>query len=475
MADAGRPADPGGLFSAGRRSLSLGLVLTVTLVAFESLAVATAMPIVARELGGIELYGWVFSAFFLGDLVGIVILGGLIDRIGLVKPLAAGLVLFGAGLLAGGLAPSMSVLVGARLLQGFGSGGITPVAYVAIGRALPPALRPRMFAVLSTAWVVPGVIGPAISGVIAEHATWRLVFLGLLPLVVIAGLLTLPAIARVAGAAGPGADEPATPGRSAFQVRLPWALLLAGGAALLMLGLTNATLVPGIPLIALGIVIGLPAYRRLTPAGSLTAQPGLPAAVLIRGLLTFAFFSVDAYVPLVLIGWRGIDATAAGIALTAATLTWTGGAWIQARYFARLGATRLVATGFGLVILAIAVLALVLSPAVPVAVAWVAWAMAGLGMGLAYASLALIVLADAPVEEQGTATAALQLSDVLGTALGTGVAGSLIAIAARTGQPAWLGLAGAFGVGALIGVLGLTLTGRLGNLPAGTRVALEAR
>jgi MFS family permease len=469
------PVADGGLFSAGRRSLSFGLILTVTLVAFESLAVATAMPIVARELGGIELYGWVFSAFFLGDLVGIVILGGLIDRIGLVRPLAIGLGLFAVGLLVGGLAPSMTVLVGARLLQGFGSGGITPVAYVAIGRALPIGLRPRMFAVLSTAWVVPGVIGPAISGAVAQHASWRLVFLGLLPIVAIAAVLTLPAIARVVPAQAPSLPaQPAASGAT-FEERLSRALLLAGGATLLMLGLTSATLVPGIPLVAVGIAIGVPAYRRLTPAGSLTARPGLPAAVLVRGLLTFAFFSVDAYVPLALIGWRGIDATAAGIALTAATLTWTAGAWIQARYSSRVAPRRLVATGFGLVVLAIAVLALVLSPEVPVAVAWLAWSIAGLGMGLAYAPLALIVLADAPVDEQGVATAALQLSDVLGTALGTGVAGAVIGIAARAGEPAWAGLAGACAVGALVGVVGLGLAGRLGGSPTRTRIALEAR
>ena len=99
--------DPaGGIFSADLRGLSLGLILTVTLVAFESLAVSTAMPIVARELGGIELYGWVFSAFFLADLVGIVILGGLIDRGSLVRPLTVGLGLFGLGLLIGGFVMS---------------------------------------------------------------------------------------------------------------------------------------------------------------------------------------------------------------------------------------------------------------------------------------------------------------------------------------------------------------------------------
>ncbi len=114
-------------------------------------------------------------------------------------------------------------------------------------------------------------------------------------------------------------------------------MLLAAGAGLLVLGLTDASLVPGAVLFGLGLVIGIPAYRRLTPAGTLEARRGLPAAVLIRGVLTFAFFSVDAYVPLVLIGWRGIDATQAGIALTAATLTWTAGSWVQARYIGRIG------------------------------------------------------------------------------------------------------------------------------------------
>src|SRR6266540_299018 len=159
-----------GLWSPRRRALTMGLVLTITLVAFEALAVATIMPIVARDLGAIgsPLYGWVFSAFFLGSLLGIVLVGGIIDRGGLVRPFVGGLALFSVGLIVGGLTPSMTVLVGARFLQGLGAGAIPPIAYVAIGRALPEELRARMFATLSTAWVLPGVIGPAISGLVAE-------------------------------------------------------------------------------------------------------------------------------------------------------------------------------------------------------------------------------------------------------------------------------------------------------------------
>src|SRR6266542_1474539 len=145
-----RAAD--GLWSPRRRALTIGLVLTITLVAFEALAISTVMPVVAAELGGLDLYGWVFSAFFLGNLVGIVVVGGLIDRGGLIRPFVTGLTLFGVGLLIGGLAPTMPILVVGRLLQGFGAGSIAPTPYVAIGRSLPEELRARIFATPPTAW-----------------------------------------------------------------------------------------------------------------------------------------------------------------------------------------------------------------------------------------------------------------------------------------------------------------------------------
>ena len=127
------------------------------------------MPIVADELGDSELYGWVFTAFLLGSLIGIVVVGGLIDRRGLGRPVRRpGSGCSPSACSIGGLAPSMAVLVAARFIQGLGAGAIPPIAYVAIGRSLPERLRPRMFATLSTAWVLPGVLGPAIAGVVGE-------------------------------------------------------------------------------------------------------------------------------------------------------------------------------------------------------------------------------------------------------------------------------------------------------------------
>jgi MFS family permease len=444
------------LWSPERRALTIGLILTITLVGFEALAISTVMPIVAIELGGLQLYGWVFTAFFLGSLIGIVLVGGAIDRGGLAGPFAAGLVLFAVGLLGGGIAPTMPILVAARFVQGLGAGTIQPIAYVAIGRSLPESLRPRMFATLSTAWVLPAVIGPVIAGTVGETIGWRFVFLGLLPLIALAGGLTLGALRAVAAA--PAHDGSA---EAARRRRLPLALTVALGSGFLTLGLTTGQLVPTIVLSVVGIVIGVFALRRLTPAGTLVARPVLPAAVAIRGILTFAFFGVDAFVALLLVGWRGISATQAGFALTAATIAWTVGAWTQARGASRWPTYRFVQAGFAITLVGLTAMLPVLRQDVPWLVAIPAFGIAGLGMGLAYSPLALIVLREAASATQGAATSALSLTDSLGTALGTGVTGAIVAASVRTTGASATGLAVAFTLAIAVGLGGLALTGRL--------------
>jgi MFS family permease len=452
-----------GLWSPGRRALTIGLILNVTIVASEALAVSTIMPIVARDLGGIDLYGWVFSGFFLGSLLGIVVAGMLIDRGGLIRPFMLGTGLFGLGLLIGGLAPSMVVLVVARIIQGFGAGAIPAVAYVSIARALPERLRPRMFATLSTAWVLPGVIGPTLAGVVAESLHWRLVFLGLLPLIGVASLLTLPALAAVEPATDAEVDAAARARR-----RLPLAIVLVIGAGLVVGGLSNVGPWPLVVILG-GLLVGAPAFARLTPSGTLRAARGLPTAVLLRGFLTFAFFCADAYVPLAIQDWRGAPAVVSGLVFTASTLSWTGGAWIQAHRIDRIGPTRFLMAGFATLVVGIVGFAAILLPGVPLVIGVVTWAIAGFGMGLSYSTLALVVLREAPVAEQGAATAGLQLSDVLGTSLGTGVGGALIAFGARSGSPGWVGLAGAFAVAVAVALVGLAITPRLayGTAPPG--------
>ena len=130
-----------GIWAPSRRALTVGLVLAVTFVAFEALAVATILPLVGRHLGDVRLYGWVFSAFLLASLVGIVVAGTLADRVPLGRPMLAGLGLFAVGLVIGGTAPDMAVLVAGRAVQGLGAGVVPAVAYVAISRCYPDQVR----------------------------------------------------------------------------------------------------------------------------------------------------------------------------------------------------------------------------------------------------------------------------------------------------------------------------------------------
>ena len=455
-----------GLWAPPTRGLTVGLVLSITFVASEALAVVTVMPLVAQDLGGLHLYGWVFSAFMLGSVVGIVAAGREADRRGPAIPFVAGLVLFGAGLAVAGLAPSMDVLVAGRVLQGLGAGAVPSVAYAAIGRSFPGPLQARMMAVLSTAWVVPGLAGPAVAAEVAHVFGWRWVFLGLLPVVAVAGAIAVPALIRL----GP-------PGAGPVQERqVIHGIVVAAGATMILAGLTLiagsgtpaagraiSTAAAGAALIVAGVAAGLPALRRLVPAGTLTARPGLPATILSRGLLTFTFFGADAYVTLAITAVRHRSPLVAGIAVTGATLGWTAGAWVQARLSETWPGRRFVRIGLVIVLAGIAGMVLVLQPHVPVAVGLVAWTVAGLGMGLAYAPLSLMMLRHAPPGREGRASASLNLADVLGTALGIGVGGA--AVAAGAGRNLPLGIAAAFAASAAVGVVALMVTRRL---PAGT-------
>ena len=422
------------------------------MVAFEALAVATVLPVTVHELGHVSLYGWVFSAFMLANLVGTVWAGRTADQHGPGPALAVGLALFGVGLLAGGLAPSMVLLVAARVSQGAGAGVVAAVAYVVIGRAYPSAARPRMFALLSSAWVVPGLIGPALAGAVAQAASWRLVFLALVPAVAIVGGLTLPAVRRLPRPAVPTADAP-----SLFD-----AGRLAAGAAMLIAGLDDRRAVVMIGLVVLGGIVGLPALRRLLPAGTARARAGVPAAVLGRGLLTFGYFGTEAFLPLALTTLRHQRPATTGLVLTAATMMWTAASWVNARRAAQWGPRKATIIGLALVVVGVGgagVSSLV--GAVPVWIVPICWGLSGGGMGLAYQSGSLAVLDHAPPAAVGATTASLQLSDVLGTALGTGVGGAAVALTTAAHRGSGPGIAGIDALAFVLLLLALLVARRL--------------
>src|SRR6185312_5925877 len=126
------------------------MVILVALFVFDTLAVATAMPTVVQALDGLSLYAMAFAGTMAWSVVGMVVAG---------------------------MAPTMWVLLLGRIVQGFGGGLMSVALYVVVGRVYPAAMHARIFTAFAAAYALPALIGPAVSGLIVQHAGWRWVFL----------------------------------------------------------------------------------------------------------------------------------------------------------------------------------------------------------------------------------------------------------------------------------------------------------
>ena len=439
-----------GAWAPERRLLTVGLIGLVTAAAFEGMAVPTILPALVGELGGLDLYGWAFSAFWLTNIIGITLAGSDADRRGPARALAIGTVLFAAGMLVSGVATDMPMVIAGRAIQGFGSGALGSVVYASIARAYPASATPRMIALVSSAWIVPGLVGPALAGLAADTVGWRWVFLAIAPPVLAMGLALYPQISGL----GP-AVRSREPTRGDARRALD-AVLLAVGSTMLLSALSI-----GIPLLAAGLAVAgawlaLGALRHLLPPGSLRLAAGRPSVVICIFAIGFAFFGTEAFVPLTVVDVRGGSVTLGGLALSAAAVTWALAAWLQDRA-AGAGVRRgMVVAGAALIAAGIATTAGVLLPGTSVLLAAVGWAIAGLGMGLAYSMLVLLMLETSAPGEEGFSSAALQLMFTLGTALGAGAGGAIVALADAgvLGLPAAVGLVdGLMGLVALAAVL----------------------
>ncbi len=445
-----------GVFGRRLRLRTTGLLMLVTLVAFETMAVGTAMPTAVAELDGLAWYGWPFSAFLVASLVGMVVGGDLGDRRGPRTALLAGVSVFAAGLLTAGLAGSMAVLVGGRAVQGLGSGLIGVSLYVAAGRAYPARARPALFGAFSTAWVVPSLVGPLVSGLVTTHLSWRLVFLGLLPLVLAGLVLVLPALRALPAADGTAPPDPA---------RRWWAGLAGLGIAALQYagqrldGLAVLLAVAGL----VAVVVGL---RPLLPAGTARAARGLPTVVASRGLLAGAFFGVDALLPLTLTELHGYSPVAAGIPLTTGSLGWALASFLQGRH-PGLPRARLLRIGFGLLTLGVAGTALVAVPGLGGWPAYGTWAVAGLGMGLGMPSVGVLLFEHSPEHRRGVDSAALQIADVTTAALCVGAIGVLIGAATAGTLPLAGAVLAAVALLTVVAATGAVVAPRAGRPAAG--------
>jgi hypothetical protein len=441
------------IFSGRLGRLTLGLFMLEVLTAVQMLVVTTVMPAITRDLGGLSLYGWAFSASGLATVMAIPLAGQVVDRMGPRPPLAVMLGVFGAGTLLAGLAPSMPVLIAGRFLQGAGAGAQFAVGLGAVAKAYPETHRARVLALLAAAWVLPGLFGPSYGALLASTVGWRWAFLTILPLMGGAAWLVFPGLAIV---------PPPEPQSGRLELRRP--VQLSAGAAAVLAGLTDLSWW-SIPLIAVGLALALPALVRLVQQGSSLAAPGLSDTLAGGFLLLFAFFAVDGFVPLMLTRIRGTSVAEASIVVTLATLSWSLGSWWQSRVAALMARSTLIRLGAVAVVIGATGVAGGLLGWVPLAVPYVAWGLAGLGMGVAYPTVYLVAMARSGKGLEGNAVALMLLIDSLGLSTGTGLGGSAIAIARSTQAGLRVGLTATFAMAVVAALALLGVANRFDDRP----------
>lgn len=422
-ATASRDLAAGGIFGPALRTPTIGVIITITLFAFEAMAVATALPSAARDLDGLAIYGWAFTAFLIANVVGMVMSGGLCDRRGPRLPLVSGLAGFVAGLVIAGLAPTMPELIVGRAVQGLAGGALITALYVVVGQLYPRHLQPKVIAAMSSAWVVPSLVGPVIAGTLTEHLGWRSVFLGLLPVAVIGAVLLVPSLRQVVIV--PRATA------SPMAGRFGRALAVAVGVATLQQAGAVRSVWAVAPAVVGLLVLGW-ALTGLLPAGAWRVAPGVAGPVVLRGLLAASFFGMEALIPLSLSEQHGLGPIAAGVPLSFSAVAWAAGSWIQGRErWNDRHRVRLARVGFGAISIAAVGVAVVTRPTTPEFFVFPVWALAGLGAGLGMSSVSVLLLRFTTDADRGRDSSSLQLSDAVGAALATGFGGIMVALSIR--------------------------------------------
>jgi MFS family permease len=459
------------IWDARYRLTTVGILIVITMIAFEAMAVAAALPSAAEDLHAIGAFGWTYTGFLIASIVGMVVCGQISDSRGPRLPLLLGLMCFIAGLTISGTAISMPFLIAGRFVQGVGGGLLITVVYVVIGQIYAENLHPKVFAALSTAWIAPSLVGPLISGLLAENASWRWVFLGLIPFALVGCALLSPVLRSL--------HEPEV--HAPKRVVLPYAFGVAAAIALLeqMGQHPPAPWLLCIAVVACAVLLWW-SLRALLPKGTLSfvlparlRTPGSPVCgpIAMRGVLAGAFFGVESLIPLAMQHQHGYGATLAGVSLTSGAIMWAVGSWWQGHRIAPDDVDarrRIVRIGLAFVMVSALLVAVVSHESAPAWLIYPVWSLSGIGAGLCMASFGVLLLRYTSDEERGADSAALQLSDTTVSSITTGFAGVLVAAAARGS----LSYTTAFVV-LDIAMAGLALVGVLNAPRVAPRVAAE--
>jgi EmrB/QacA subfamily drug resistance transporter len=402
-------------------------LLALFLGALDALIISAAMPTIVADLGGIQLYSWVYSAYFLSRAVWLPIFGKLAD---LYKCRNLFLVSIGIFLLASaaaGCAFSMTTLILARVVQGVGAGGIFALVYIILSDVAVPEKRGRTLSAASSVWGIASVLGPTLGGIIVTYGSWRWVFFLNLPL----GAVSLWGISRYftdtrSKKEKVALDLQGVATLSTAILALLFALLLGGRShswgSPLIIGLLGLAI---LSLIAF-VYTEKKAPDPILPIGFFRNR-GFAAGNAAVFLSSFAIFSLFAFAPLYLQGVQGKSPMQVGITMVSLSLGWSVGSMALGQVIDRLGyRSCALAGGAGLV--AGSALTLTFTASSPLWLSFGTFFTIGIGMGFVALSTLLVVQSKLAARDLGVATASNQLARTLGGTVGVGVCGSLMAV-----------------------------------------------
>ena len=410
------------------RRLSIGIVALVSVFGFEGIAIGAVMPVAAADLDAISNYAVAFTSFTMASLLGMTFAGLWANKIGLARVIIFAVAALAFGSMVAGFAPNLAVLTVGRSIQGFAMGIDLVTMYVVIGRMYPEALRAKALGMLAAAWVVPGLVGPGIAGLLVEVSSWRMTF-WIVPLLLIGPIvLLIPELKKL-----PFVPSPV---RTDARIQITSVLIAIGALSVFQAGAShvgrwNTELVAAIFVVSLGVTAW--STKALMPAGYLRMAAGIPAIVGMRGVLAGAFFAAEIYVPLALQEIRGTSVALSGGVLTAATITWFAGSWLQGSHKLNYSREQILFAGVLLVSVGIALTPVAVfgptSIVIAALAASVVWGIAALGMGMCFPTLGVLMLDKSPDEEHARHSASLQMSDSFGVIIATAIAGSVLALA----------------------------------------------
>jgi EmrB/QacA subfamily drug resistance transporter len=386
----------------------------------EATIVATAIPTIVADLGGLRLFSWVFGIYFLTQCVTIPIYGRLADLYGRKKLIIVAVVLFLIGSILCAFARDMVWLIVFRGLQGLGAGGVQPMASTIVGDLFAGKERARVQGYLSSTWGISAVAGPLLGAFLIQNFGWPTIFWVNVPV----GIVCIAMIVRFF-------DEAIE--RKAHRIDYLGSVLLAAGVGtlmfvLVMAGNLSAALTVALAIIAAVLITLLIAHEYRTPEPMMPVRLWHTKVIALANAGNFGMgaqmMGVTAFLPTYVQGAAGGSAVLAGSTLGIMSVGWVLAAIAGARLLARMTYRTLAISG-GVFLVAGGVALAALEPGRSIALAFAGAACLGIGFGLVNLVYVVTVQSAVGWEQRGAATASNLFMRQLGQSIGTAAFGAV--------------------------------------------------